>query len=547
MLKDMKIGIRLGGGFAAMILLMAVIIIISLFNINKSDRMLDRILKVNNVRIKLSYEIINSAKDITVDMRNILLAGGEKNIQEYIGSIKSRISESRNRYRNSLSELEVLTGDDDTRGRDLMSVIKLTNGPAKTAHDKVLKLAEAGRFTEGAGVLKNEAVPAVAVWINNISELIRYNEERNTLRYRQIVESQQNARLSMIVTGLIALAGAAAVSFMLTLGITRPLGTVIKAADRITSGDLTVEIGGYERNDEPGMLMAAMKKMSGSLREQTREILSGVNVLAASTSQVSATSRQLATSAQETLASVSETTTTMEEIKQTSRIINQKASLVSELLNNTMQVSENGSRSAEEFFSIMGRIREQMDYIANSIVKLSEQSQTIGLIISSVNDLANQSNLLAVNAAIEASKAGEHGKGFTVVAHEVRSLAEQSKEATTQIRTILNDIQKSISGAVMATEQGKNAVDAGVKQSHEARDAIHLMAEGIVNSTQSSAQITISINEQVIGIDQVAMAMENIKNATEQIVVSTRQSEDLSRNLNVLGEKMKQMVNRFMV
>jgi methyl-accepting chemotaxis protein len=102
----------------------------------------------------------------------------------------------------------------------------------------------------------------------------------------------------------------------------------------------------------------------------------------------------------------------------------------------------------------MKKIQTQMESIAESVVKLSEQSQAIGEIIASVNDLAEQSNLLAVNAAIEAAKAGEQGKGFAVVAQEVKSLAEQSKQATSQVRTIFNDIQKATTAAVLATEQG---------------------------------------------------------------------------------------------
>ena len=136
------------------------------------------------------------------------------------------------------------------------------------------------------------------------------------------------------------------------------------------------------------------------------------------------------------------------------------------------------SRSGESI-EVMNRIREQMESIAESIVRLSEQGQTIGEIIATVNDLAEQSNLLAVNAAIEAARAGEQGKGFAVVAQEVKSLAEQSKQATAQVRAILGDIQKATNSAVMATEQGSKAVEAGVAQSTQAGEAIRLLAESI--------------------------------------------------------------------
>jgi methyl-accepting chemotaxis protein len=152
----------------------------------------------------------------------------------------------------------------------------------------------------------------------------------------------------------------------------------------------------------------------------------------------------------------------------------------------------------------MNRIREQMESIAETVVRLSEQGQAIGGIIATVNDVAEQTNLLAVNAAIEAAKAGEQGKGFAVVAQEVKSLAEQSKEATVQIRGILSDIQRAVSAAVMATEQGSNAAEAGVKQTKEADDSIRILADSIVEASQTATQIAASSQQQLVGMDQVA-------------------------------------------
>ena len=122
------------------------------------------------------------------------------------------------------------------------------------------------------------------------------------------------------------------------------------------------------------------------------------------------------------------------------------------------QIAQSGRKSTADVVSGMERIRTQMEAIAESMVRLSEQGQTIGQIIATVEDLAAQSNLLAVNAAIEAAKAGEQGKGFGVVAQEVKSLAEQSRQATDRVRTILGDIQKATTAAAMATEQGGKAV-----------------------------------------------------------------------------------------
>ncbi len=547
MFKNLKVGLRLSVGFGVIITLMIAVIMISFVSMRRSQDRVERIVKINNVRIQLSSSMIDNARETAIEVRNALLGRGRADVHTYIDNVKTSMADKRKKYSDSIQKLEEMTNTEDVRGLNLIAKVKSSGETATDLQDKVIASASSGRFDQGAEIMFTQAYPTVKEWIGGLNNLIKYNEERNELRYNEMMEALDDTRTYIVIIGLTALLSGIALAVFLTLSITRPLSTAIKAANRISSGDLTVDIDVENRKDEVGELMQSLREMSDSLRDQTKGIFEIINTLASSTSQVSATAKQLVTSAQETSTSVSETTTTMEEVKQTSRLVSQKANLVSDISQNTAQVSESGSRSAEEFFSIMGRIREQMDFIANSIVKLSEQSQTIGLIIAAVNDLASQSNLLAVNASIEASKAGEHGKGFAVVAQEVRSLAEQSKDATNQVRTILSDIQKSITGAVMATEQGKNAVDAGVKQSHEAREAIRQMSDGIVKSSQASMQIVVSINEQVIGVDQVAMAMESIKKATEQIVDSTRQSESLSRNLDEMGGRMKQMTQKFKV
>ena len=186
-----------------------------------------------------------------------------------------------------------------------------------------------------------------------------------------------------------------------------------------------------------------------------------------------------------------------------------------------------------------------MDAIAQTVVRLSEQTQSIGGIIASVTEIADQSNLLAVNAAIEAAKAGEQGRGFAVVAQEIKNLASQSKQATLQVRNILNDVQKATGAAVMATEQGSKAVEAGVKQSAKAGEAILMLSESINEAVQATTQIVSSSQQQVVGMDQIGVAMQNINQAGAETAVSMVQSEKAAKNLNDLGQKLKDMVERF--
>jgi methyl-accepting chemotaxis protein len=376
-------------------------------------------------------------------------------------------------------------------------------------------------------------------------------ESAETSARTAVSQSAQRASDSVrlfLVIGVIALVVSLVMVGSLNRAIAAPLRHLSGVAERVASGDLTVTVASSDnRADEVGVLAQTFRRMVENLRDVNRQIRDGVNVLGSAASEILAATTQVAAAATETAAAVSETTTTVEEVKQTSQVSSQKARYVSDSAQKTAQVSQAGKKAMDDAVEGMMRIREQMESIAGSIVRLSEQSQAIGEIIASVNDLAEQSNLLAVNAAIEAAKAGEQGRGFAVVAQEVKSLAEQSKQATAQVRAILTDIQKATSTAVMATEQGSKAVAAGVKRSTEAGESIRILTESIAEATQAAAQIAASSQQQLVGMDQMALAMENIKQASTQNVAGTKQTETAAQNLHDLGQKLKQIVERYTV
>ena len=412
------------------------------------------------------------------------------------------------------------------------------------------------------------------------------DEENRLLNERDAVsKTHAGLTISVIVYGIpVAFVLLAVVALLLIRNISIPLGNITRTAEKIARGDLQGGLDLQDRQDEIGLLSRTFRTMttflqekaesakqiaSGNLtirvdslsdgdvlgkafadmvvnlRRMTRELQEGIGMLGTSASEILATTTQIASGATETAAGISETTTTVEEVKQTAQIASQKAKSVLEGAQRSVQISQAGRKSVEETLVGMNRIREQMEFIAGSIVRLSEQSQAIGEIITTVNDLAEQSNLLAVNAGIEAAKAGEQGKGFAVVAQEVKSLAEQSKQATAQVRGILGDVQKATSAAVMATEQGSKVVEAGVKQSAEVSEAIRQLSESIAEAAQSSTQIAASSQQQVVGMDQVAQAMESIKVASAQNVAGTKQAETAAQQLHELGERLKQLVAQY--
>jgi len=542
MFKNLKISLRLGLSFSFILVFMIAIILVSLNQIKVSRTMFDRIIKTNNVRLQLSNNMIDLTREVSINLRNIfLLKDSEKTLE-----LKNRIDSIRNLYDAGFKKLEGLITNDDTMSFAIVAKIKASQDVSRQLNNKVIDLAIAGNHEESILLMNQQASKKVAVWITDIDELITHNADRSSMLFLEAEKAQDAARLFMYILGTVAIALAIMISIFLTQSITRPLNISVQTADEIASKDLTRDLSVYEkRGDEFGIMIQSFSKMIEILREQMQKILDGVNVLASSSSEIFASTTQIASGSEETAAAISETTTTVEEVRQAAQLSSQKAKSLSDSAQHVAQVSQSGQKAVDETIDGMNRIREQMEIIAQTVVRLSEQSQSIGGIIASVTDIADQSNLLAVNAAIEAARAGDQGKGFAVVAQEIRNLAEQSKQSTMQVRNILNDVQKATNATVLATEQGNKAVEAGVKQSVQAGEAIRIMTDSSAETAQVSTQIVASSQQQLAGMDQIGISMQSINQAGMETSASMTQAEDSVKTLHELGQKLKELVEQF--
>jgi methyl-accepting chemotaxis protein len=291
--------------------------------------------------------------------------------------------------------------------------------------------------------------------------------------------------------------------------------------------------------------LAAWWSLVHSLNAATAQLSAAAGELGNGVEQILSSVMESSAGTAQTASAVSETTTTVEELKQTSQMSSERANSVFESAQRVQEISATGRNATEQTVEGMKRIRKQMDQIAESMGHLSEKARNIVEIIATVDDLAKQSNLLAVNAAIEAAKAGDHGKGFGVVAQQVKSMADQSKQATAQVRAILDEIQNAATSAAKATEMGSQSVDAAVRQSTQAGDSILLLASSVSESAAAAAQIASASRQQVTGVDQVMTAMFGIKEAATQNVSAITRVEDAANTLSALGAKLKELVDTY--
>jgi methyl-accepting chemotaxis protein len=282
---------------------------------------------------------------------------------------------------------------------------------------------------------------------------------------------------------------------------------------------------------ENARLIQAMRQTVGDLGSAAAEIL--------------AATTQQASGANEQSAAIAQTTTTVDEVKAIAEQSMARAQEVAGVSRHTVDVSRDGRQAVEQTITSMRQIRTRVEEIAENILVLSEQMLQIGEIIATVNDISAQSNILALNASVEAARAGEHGKGFAVVAVEVRNLAEQSRQATAQVRTILSEIQKATNTTVMVTEEGTKGVEEGVRLAAQAGQAIERLAEVIEESAQAAAQMLAGGRQQVAGVEQVAVAMQNINQTTVQSLSSAHQTEKAARDLNDLAQRLSGTVEQY--
>lgn len=523
-------------------------------------------------------EVFSLLQDIQLGRRGYALTGDSAYLQPYRGAME--------RIKPSIQKVRMLTIDNPREQNRIDQLETLVSEITRTSAQSVeLMLAHGAQ--QGVEFVKSGEG---AILMDQARQIIGdLKKEKNGLLTLGAETARQDAVIakSAIVLGsLLALVSAILADIVITRNIARPLRELESVAERIALGDLASAPLIGIRHDEVGRLAHSFDRMTGSLRalaeaaekvaardlralpkplsevdvlgnafyqmtsnlrDQLGQLIEGSSVLAGAATEIVASTTQLAAGANESAAAVSQTTTTMDEVRQTAEVANQKARHVAESAQKAAQSSQSGRKSTLDMAAGMDRIRRQMDSIGSSMMRLMEQSQTIGQIIATVEDLAAQSNLLAVNAGIEAAKAGEHGKGFGVVAQEVKSLAEQSRQATNQVRTILGDIQKATTTAMMATEQGVKAVEAGTRQTELAEESIRQLSESVSEAAQAAMQIAASSQQQLIGMAQVAGAIGSIKQTTSQNVASARQLEIAARNLSELGSRISDIVLSYKV
>ncbi len=419
--------------------------------------------------------------------------------------------------------LELINRQDALLPKAIQASDQLLALPTDTAGERE-RLEKLQSLTEDLSSGTREIVARVVHLANNALELI--------------------VRLQWALAAISLVVGSG-LAWSISRNILSSLSECVMAAEEIGAGNLTGRPVEISSTDEVGKLGESFNGMRSNLRDLLGGLSAAVETLGASCSQILAAAQQQAAGASEQAASIQETTSTMEEVGQTGNQIAERARKIAAGADATSLASAIGIEGVQQAALAMDSIRRQVEAVAENVVMLTEKTQAVGEVIAAVKDIAERSNLLALNAAIEAASAGEEGRGFAVVAVEMKSLAEQSREATTTVRRILEEIQRGINTSVMLTEEAVKRVESGRQHTEKAEETIRDLNQKVSDSMQAFQQITAATNQQLIGYDQVAHAMRNIESATEQTAAATQQLEVSVVALSNLSGNLRSSTERY--
>jgi len=277
-------------------------------------------------------------------------------------------------------------------------------------------------------------------------------------------------------------------------------------------------------------------------RSLTTQIGSAVQHIQSSSAELQSAATQQATGAKESSTSMTEITTTISELLATSRQIAESARRVSGVADKTAEAARSGEGTIQNANTSFAGIRRQTDLIVNHMLELGKKSQQIGSVLDIVLELAEQTNILSINASIEAAGAGDSGKRFGVVADEIRKLADRVSGSTKEIRSLIDDVRGAVNTTVMATETGSKAVDAGARQFDEVAFAFKQIAGLVTTTTDAAREIELSTKQQSTAVEQVNVAIANTAQATKETEASSGQVLQTASQLAVLSKDLFRLV-----
>ena len=451
-------------------------------------------------------------------------------------------SKARNRRMELLTVLSLVERGLSTP-EETPSVASLRKGCESIGQqlERVISLAKENRMEEANGVLLGEVTGSTG----HIQQAIEQLSRISTRNVQQIVEYNASAARSAqwVIGILIVLGVVSALSWGLFVGqtVSKPVGVVVQT---INAADLNTVFGSL-RKDEIGDLMTSLDRFLQTIRQTVRQLVDIAASVSNATAEISASTDAMAAAADEQSMQATHVSASVEEMSKTVLENSRSASLTAETAGTAKKAAEHGGSVVEETIAGMRRIAQVVDRSADTVKTLGKSSDQIGEIVLVIEDIADQTNLLALNAAIEAARAGEQGRGFAVVADEVRRLAERTTKATKEIADMIRRIQHDTAEAVRSMEQGTEEVSKGIKLADAAGNSLLEIVEISQRVTDMITHIASASEQQAGASESIAKSVLQISMVTQESASGIQQIARTAEELNGLTDTLQRLIDKF--
>lgn len=539
----MKIIKRLYAGYAVLMLIMLGITVLGLVKIGIANKNLNQLSEQTAVEQRQAINFRGSVHDRAISIRDAVLAGTVAGATPH----QAEIAKLNDFYQQAAVTLDTMYAKEQPSNTELQLFedIKEIEQSTLTATADLIDLIEANKFAEATQTLQSSISPAYREWLKRINKLIDAQEIKIQQEVTAAREQTNSFESMMLTVTLIALVIGAVVAVSLVNRLRRVIGGEPEYAasviHQIASGDLTVTIDTVSENS----ILSAVQDLSKHLTEMTHNSIRAASELSLASSSLLHASQQnedlIGTQKQETVqgaAAISQMSSTVLEV---ANHTSSAATLAQTAMNEFSAGQKEVSKTQQSINALADKVTEAAGVIHN----LSEDGRQIGTVLEVIQGIAEQTNLLALNAAIEAARAGEQGRGFAVVADEVRNLARRTQESTRQIQAVIEKMQQSSQMAVNVMNEGKVQADLSVQQARCAGDSLDAINQSVTRISDMNIQIAAAAEEQSVVASEINRNFSQITNLAVQAEHDASKITQASHQLEALAKKLELNVKQF--
>ena len=538
-LCNLNIGVRLGLGYGVILLSLVVVIVCSMTGIRKVENNLNTIVAVDVEKMKLAYQAEGSSYHI-LDYSHV--------VTDAVASGKSLDGKEFDRLWNNLTErierLKKLETDD--RGKALLLNVEKVADSIRKRHAEVATYANQNKFKSVPAVLTETTGSLEKTVEQSYEALRRFIEERLAVHHAEANQAYKSTLIQMALIALLSVVLTVVAGFFLSRSITKPLREILLMLENVVQGegDLTARLT-HTAKDELGSVCVLFNTFIHKLQGIIGNVAQNTVQVASAANQLYANAEHTATGAEEVASQATTVATASEEMSATAAEIAQNCHIAAESSQHANDSALDGAAVVQATVNLMTQIAERVKESARTVAGLGANSDQIGQIVETIEDIADQTNLLALNAAIEAARAGEQGRGFAVVADEVRALAERTTRATKEISGMIRFIQKETGKAVSSMEEGVKQVEKGTAEAAKSGEALHYILSQIDAVTMQVSQIATAAEQQTATTNEIARNIQQISTVVMDSTQGAQESASAASKLARLADELQRVVGQF--